>query len=235
MENDMPHESITLDTNSGALVAMVESTAPTIEMAQQLSTGLVAPSTGVLQGSLAGTPSAQSVVVTTTPPPPYPQHPTVTTLAPLGVGMSVPYTVSPYSFAVQGLHPHPHHHPHFGSPLNHHPCTVTLPPPPHLQMYLSPPAFQYPPHAANQQAAYANLPPNTGAPGLPPNLQYYGTAVTLAPTTSAAVGIRAAAAVANANGAAPPHHHVYPIATTTIQQGGALQVSPAAGRIYIVY
>jgi hypothetical protein len=102
-------------------------------------------------------------------------------------------------------------------------------------MYLSPPAFQYPPHAANQQAAYANLPPNTGAPGLPPNLQYYGTAVTLAPTTSAAVGIRAAAAVANANGAAPPHHHVYPIATTTIQQGGALQVSPAAGRIYIVY
>jgi hypothetical protein len=36
--------------------------------------------------------------------------------------------------------------------------------------------------------------------------------------------MRAAAVVANANGAAPPHHHVYPIAATTIQQGGALQV-----------
>jgi hypothetical protein len=60
---------------------------------------------------------------------------------------------------------------------------------------------------------------------LPPNLQYYGTSVTLAPTTSAAVGMRAAAVVANANGAAPPHHHVYPIPATTIQQGGTLQVS----------
>ncbi|XP_021938026.1 zinc finger SWIM domain-containing protein 8 isoform X2 [Zootermopsis nevadensis] len=223
-ENEMPHESLSLDTNSGALVTMVEPTPPSIEMSQQLPTGLVSPSTGVLQGNLAGTPGAQSVVVTTTPPPPYPQHPSVTTLAPLGVGMSVPYTVSPYSFAVQGLHPHPHHHPHFGSPLNHHPHTVTLPPPPHLQMYLSPPAFQYPPHAANQQAAYANLPPNAGGPGLPPNLQYYGTAVTLAPTTSTAVGMRAAAVVANTNGAAPPHHHVYPITAATIQQGGTLQV-----------
>jgi hypothetical protein len=96
-------------------------------------------------------------------------------------------------------------------------------------MYLSPPAFQYPPHAANQQAAYANLPPNAGAPGLPPNLQYYGTAVTLAPTTSAAVGMRAAAVVANANGATPQHHHVYPIAATTIQQAGTLQVSLPSG------
>ncbi|PSN52082.1 hypothetical protein C0J52_03900, partial [Blattella germanica] len=224
MENETPHESLTLDTNSGALVTMVESPAPALEIAQPLGAGLVPPSTGVLQSNLTATPGAQSVVVTTTPPPPYPQHPTVTTLAPLGVGMSVPYTVTPYSFAVQGLHPHPHHHPHFGSPLNHHPRTVTLPPPPHLQMYLSPPAFQYPPHAANQQAAYANLPPSAGAPGLPPNLQYYGTAVTLAPTTSAAVGMRAAAVVANANGGAPPHHHVYPIQATAIQQGGALQV-----------
>ncbi|KAJ9580171.1 hypothetical protein L9F63_004188, partial [Diploptera punctata] len=206
MENETPHESLTLDTNSGAL---------------PLPAGLVPPSTSVLQGNLAATQGAQSVVVTTTPPAPYPQHPTVTTLAPLGVGMSIPYTVTPYSFAVQGLHPHPHH-PHFASPLNHHPRT--LPPPPHLQMYLSPPAFQYPPHAANQQAAYANLPPSAGAPGLPPNLQYYGTAVTLAPTTSAAVGMRAAAVVANANGGAPPHHHVYPIPATTIQQGGTLQV-----------
>ena len=230
MENEMPHDSLTLDTSSGALVTMVESAPPSIEIAQQLPTGLVPPNTGVLQGSIAGTPGAQPVVVTTTPPPPYPQHPTVTTLAPLGVGMSVPYTVTPYSFAVQGLHPHPHHHPHFGSPLNHHPHTVTLPPPPHLQMYLSPPAFQYPPHAANQQAAYTSLPPNAGAPGLPPNLQYYGTAVTLAPTTSAAVGMRPAAVVANANGGAPPHHHVYPIPATTIQQAGTLQVSLSSGR-----
>ena len=65
---------------------------------------------------------------------------------------------------------------------------------------------------------------------MPPNLQYYGTAVTLAPTSSAAVGMRPAAVVANANGAAPPHHHVYPIPAATIQQAGTLQVSLCSGR-----
>jgi hypothetical protein len=47
--------------------------------------------------------------------------------------------------------------------------------------------------------------------------------------------MRAAAAVANANGAAPPHHHVYPIATATIQQGGALQVGLPAWGMNAVY
>lgn len=188
MECEVPHEPLPLDPKG--LVSFLE--------AQQMG-----PSGN---GLLAAGAAAQAVVVTSTPPPPH-LHPTVTTLAPLG--MSVPYTVSPYSFAV-----HPHHQ--FTGPLAHHPRAVALPPP-HLQMYLSPPTFQYPPHAANQQAAYSGLPPPA-----PPSLQYYGTAVTLAPTTSAAVSVRVAV-----SGTAPPphHHHVYPITAATMQQGAALQVT----------
>nr|CAD7575084.1 unnamed protein product [Timema californicum] len=195
LDNEGPHEAMALDSH-GTLLALVEPPTGSLDLSQQISA--LPPSAAV-----------QPVVVTTAPPPLYPPHPAVTTLAPLGVTMSVPYTVGPYSFAVQGIHPHPHHHHphphHFGTPMNHR--AVALPPPPHLQMYLSPPAFQYPPHAANQQPAYASLPPT------PANLQYYGTAVTLAPTTQ---GLRAATVTAGVNtgGNCPPqpqHHHMYPM------------------------
>lgn len=103
------------------------------------------------------------------PPPPY-------TTAPL----ALPYTI-PFGFTVQPLPPHyqitTRHHPH-----------MALPPP---QVYhLAAPTFQYPPHAANNQPAYASLTPVNQ----PPNLQYYG--------------VRSHATVP---------HHVFPVAGATMQ------------------
>ncbi|XP_063237726.1 zinc finger SWIM domain-containing protein 8 homolog isoform X2 [Bacillus rossius redtenbacheri] len=131
MDSEVPPEAMAVDSH-GTLLAMVE---PAQEMP---------PPSGAVQ---------PVVVTTAAPPPPYPSHhPAVTTLA-----MSVPYSVGPYSFAVQGLH--------FGGPMAHRP--VALPPPPHLQMYhLSPPAFQYPPHAASPYLV-ASAPPHHMYP-LPP-------------------------------------------------------------------
>lgn len=97
------------------------------------------------------------VVVTTAPPPPF-QHPAVTTLAPLG--MSVPYAVAPYSFTV-----HPHPHVSYGGPIHPHAVQLHQPPPSHVQMFLQPPQFQYPPHTNNQPfngsqpAPYTNMAP----------------------------------------------------------------------------
>lgn len=150
IENELAHDPL-LDPH-GALVALIE---PNPDM--QMPPGLPGQN---------GTPvitNAGPVVVTTAPPPPY-QHPAVTTLAPLG--MSMPYAVGPYSFTVQGLHPH---HVSYGGPI--HPHAVQLhQPPPHVQMYL--PQFQYPPHTTNQQS-YANIPPPTqqGTYQVPPNAQ----------------------------------------------------------------
>ncbi|XP_046667427.1 zinc finger SWIM domain-containing protein 8 homolog isoform X2 [Homalodisca vitripennis] len=92
------------------------------------------------------------------PPPPY--HPPP---------LALPYTIAPFGFTVQPVlqlarHPHPH---------------VT-----HQVYHLSPPTFQYPPHAANNQPAYASI-------SQPPGLQYYGV---------------------RSHGSVP--HHVFPIAAT---------------------
>ena len=90
IENDIPHEAI-IDPHS-AFIAMVDSNAD-----MQLAPGMSAQNGAQVQMTNGG-----PVVVTTAPPPPYqhPQHPAVTTLAPLG--MPVPYAVAPYSFTVQG-------------------------------------------------------------------------------------------------------------------------------------
>lgn len=148
IENEIPHEAI-LDAH-GALVALIE---PNAEMQMVPPPGLSQPNAPPVLGN--GGP----VVVTSAQPPNYP-HPTVTTLAPLG--MSVPYAVAPYSYTVQGIHPH---HVSYGGPL--HPHTVQIQPPPgHMQMYLPPPQFQYPPHASNQQQMLPNQQPNY--PNIPP-------------------------------------------------------------------
>ncbi|CAK9795279.1 Zinc finger SWIM domain-containing protein 8 homolog [Anthophora quadrimaculata] len=113
----------------------------------------------------------QAVVVTSTQPPPqpYPTHPTITTLAPLGVGM--PYTVAPYSFV------HPHHSiPTFGGPMPSH--RVTLPPvPPHMQMYHAafPPHPGHPQHPQHpQHSQHPQHPHHPSQPTQPPALpQYY--------------------------------------------------------------
>lgn len=156
MENELPpHENI-MDPH-GALVALIEPTpAVPVDMPQQMPPGHPAQNNGA---------GASVAVVTTAPPPPY-QHPAVTTLAPLG--MSVPYAVTPYSFTVQGIHPHhPHPHMNYGGPI--HPHTVQLPPPPHVQMYL--PQFQYSsqsnnqPFTPNQPSSYGNMPPPAAQQG----------------------------------------------------------------------
>ncbi|XP_031334214.1 zinc finger SWIM domain-containing protein 8-like [Photinus pyralis] len=148
MENEIPHDAL-IDP----LVALVDPNAG-VEIQPQVGTGMPQ------QNGAAVITNSGPVVVTTAPPPPY-QHPTVTTLAPLG--MSVPYAVAPYSFTVQGLHPHPHVS--YGGPLHPHAVQLHQQPPPHMQMYLSPPQFQYPPHTNNQQfsngqqSTYSSLPP----------------------------------------------------------------------------
>ncbi|XP_022909187.2 zinc finger SWIM domain-containing protein 8 homolog [Onthophagus taurus] len=104
------------------------------------------------------------VVVTTAPPQPY-QHPAITTLA-APIGVSMPYAVAPYSFTVQGIHPQLS----YGGPI--HPHAVQLHQPGHVQMYLSPPQYQYPPHTANQQ--FSNSPQQNYPPiqtNLPPSIQ----------------------------------------------------------------
>lgn len=195
MENEMSHENL-MDPH-GALVALIEPNA-----SLEIPPGHPSQNNGSVMGNNA------SVVVTTAPPPPY-QHPNVTTLAPL-YPVPVPYA----SFAVQGIHPHH---------VTYHPHTVQLPPPPHVQMYLSPPPqFQYqqqpnnppfnaniqppqqggyalqpgnpgsqyphpsgaPPYPPPTQTAYSQMPTNGGPPQMQPNIQYYSTAVTIAPTAA---------------------------------------------------
>lgn len=158
---EMPHEPV-MDPH-GALVALID---PNSEVSLPPNMQNGAP---VLANN-------GPVVVTTAPPPPPYQHPhaTATTLAPLG--MSMPYAVSPYSFTVQGLHPHHPHHVSYGGPL--HPHTVPLPAaPPHMSMYLQPPQFQYPTQPTNQQfsnnqqTSYPNISaPQQGGYAVPPNV-----------------------------------------------------------------
>lgn len=224
IENDLPHDPL-LDAH-GALVALIE---PNPDM--QIPPGLPGQN---------GTPvitNSGPVVVTTAPPPPY-QHPAVTTLAPLG--MSMPYAVGPYSFTVQGIHPH---HVGYGGPIHPHPVQI---PPPHVQMYLSPPQFQYPPHTTNQQFStnqqtYASIPPPTQqgtypvppnpqtqyqmpaptqanyGPNMPPNpgpqMQYYGAAVTIAQSP-------------NLRSAPVPAGHVYPLTLPPNNASGMVQAPP---------
>lgn len=212
IENDLPHDPL-LDAH-GALVALIE---PNADI--QIPPGLSGQN---------GTPvitNSGPVVVTTAPPPPY-QHPAVTTLAPLG--MSMPYAVGPYSFTVQGLHPH---HVSYGGPIHPHAVQLHQPPPPHVQMYLSPPQFQYPPHTTNQQS-YANIPPpaqtqyqmpapaptNYPPPNMQPNpgpqMQYYGAAVTIAQSAN----IRSAPV--------PAPGHVYPLSLAASNASGMVQAPP---------
>ncbi|EGI60930.1 Zinc finger SWIM domain-containing protein [Acromyrmex echinatior] len=101
---------------------------------------------------------AQTVVVTSTQPPPqHYTHPTITTLAPLGVGM--PYAVGPYSFV------HPHHSiATFSGPMPSH--RVTLPPAPHMQMY-----HPFPHHPGHPQHPPHPHHPSPAAP--PPPGPYY--------------------------------------------------------------
>ncbi|XP_034174231.1 zinc finger SWIM domain-containing dorado isoform X1 [Osmia lignaria lignaria] len=141
-QDNMPHDSLQLDLNG---VLLVEP----------------GPSVDISNGQMMPGP-AQAVVVTSTQPPPqpYPTHPTITTLAPLGVGM--PYAVGPYSFV------HPHHSiPTFGGPMPSH--RVTLPPaPPHMQMYHA----AFPPHPGHPQ--HPQHPHHPSQPTQPPSLpQYY--------------------------------------------------------------
>lgn len=148
LENEMPHEPM-LDPH-GALVALIDA-GPDVQMAQGLPAQNGPP-------VLANGPP---VVVTTAPPPPF-QHPTATTLAPLG--MPVPYAVAPYSFAVQGLH-----HVSYGGPIHPHAVHLHQPPHPHMQMYVQSPQFQYPPHTNNQQFSNNQQPSYGGMPnGQPP-------------------------------------------------------------------
>lgn len=195
MENELGHENL---MDHGPLIALIEPNA-SLDMNAGHN-----PQNGA--GVIANN---ASVVVTTAPPPPY-QHPNVTTLAPL-----YPVPV-PYASFVQGIHPH--HVTYHGGSI--HPHTVQLPPPPHVQMYLTPPPqFQFPPQSTSQSfnsnippnpqtpyplpntsanqypqpppvgpyppppnpAAYPNMPQNNTQ--MPPNIQYYSTAVTIAPTT----------------------------------------------------
>ncbi|XP_024943377.1 zinc finger SWIM domain-containing protein 8 isoform X1 [Cephus cinctus] len=141
-QDEIPHDPLQLDPN-GAL--LVEPGPPVDMTAGQMIPG-----------------ATQAVVVTSTQPPPqpYPPHPTINTLAPLGIGM--PYTVGPYSFV------HPHHPiPAFGTPMPPHRVTLP-PPPPHMQMYH--PAF--PPHPGHPQHPQHphHAPPATQPPPVP---QYY--------------------------------------------------------------
>ncbi|KRT86467.1 hypothetical protein AMK59_1153, partial [Oryctes borbonicus] len=222
IENDLPHDPL-LDPH-GALVALIE---PNPEM--QIPPGLPGQN---------GTPvitNSGPVVVTTAPPPPY-QHPAVTTLAPLG--MSMPYAVGPYSFTVQGLHPH---HVSYGGPIHPHAVQLHQQPPPHVQMYLSPPQFQYPPHTTNQQA-YANIPPPTqqGAYQVPPNAQtpYQMPAPaqanypppTLPPNASAQMQYYSAAVTIaqspNIRSAPVPAGHVYPLPLAPNNAAALVQAPP---------
>lgn len=235
IENELPHEAL-LDPH-GALVALIE-TSPDV-----MPPGLP-PQNGPPVITNSG-----PVVVTTAPPPPY-QHPAATTLAPIGV--SVPYAVAPYSFAV-----HPHHV-SYGGPIHPHAVHLHQPPHPPVQMYLQSPQYQYPPQTSNQQQYSNNQPPpvymqpaqqqtyavqsnqyqlppqpppsnfapsqNSGYPSnvsapppMQPNIQYYGTAVTIAQPTN----IRTATVATG---------HLYPVA---IQAGGSVQpavVRPQAHR-----
>lgn len=242
VDNEIPHDPL-----MDPLVALVDQNSG-VEMQQQIPPG-VPPQNG---GSIIT--NKGPVVVTTAPPPPY-QHPTVTTLAPLG--MSVPYAVAPYSFTVQGLHPHPHVS--YGGPIHPHAVQLHQPPPPHMQMYLPPPQFQYPPHTTNQQftsgqqptytnmaptqqgayavpssapsqyqlpppvsaayapgqgSSYSNMSPNS-ASQMQSNIQYYGTAVTLAQP-------------ANLRAAPIPAGHMFPVAIATNAPGPVQSQSIAA-------
>nr|XP_031845470.1 zinc finger SWIM domain-containing protein 8 isoform X2 [Nomia melanderi] len=157
-QDDMPpHDPLQLDLNG---LFMVEP-GPPVDM----SNGQMMPG------------PTQAVVVTSTQPPPqpYPTHPTITTLAPLGVGM--PYAMGPYSFV------HPHHSiTTFGGPMPSH--RVTLPPAPsHMQMYHA--AFpshpghpQHPqhPHHPTQSAQPQSLPQYyTPQPPPPPGTHHLFT------------------------------------------------------------
>lgn len=232
MESEMPHDNL-MDPH-GALVALIEPN-PTLEM----------PPGHPSQNGNSVMGNNTSVVVTTAPPPPY-QHPNVTTLAPL-YPVPVPYA----SFAVQGIHPH--HVTYHGSSI--HPHAVQLPPPPHVQMYLSPPPFQYPqqtnsqPFNTNippaQQGAYAisgnpstqyphpsgassypppapptypNIPANGGPPPLQPNIQYYSTAVTIAPTAAMRSG-------------AVTGGHMFPLPMGPNNGGGMVAAQPTVPNI----
>lgn len=166
----MPHDNL-IDPH-GALIALIEPQ-PNLEMAAghpAQNPNVMASNGSLISNNPGMMGNNGSVVVTTAPPPPY-NHPNITTLAPL-------YPVSvPYASFVQGIHPHP---------LTYHggALPVQLPPPPHVQMYLTPPPpFQYPPQTQNQsfntntQPTFNNghYPPQNG----PANIQYYSTAVTI--------------------------------------------------------
>lgn len=239
---EMTHEPM-LDPH-GALVALIE---PTPEV--QLPPGLPPPNGPSVIAN--GGP----VVVTTAPPPPF-QHPAATTIAPLG--MSMPYAVAPYSFAVQGLHPH---HVSYGGPIHPHAVHLHQPPHPHMQMYMQSPQFQYPPHTTNQQftnnqqptygnmqttqppafavspsapaqyqlpppgqanyspgqgAPYANIASNPNGP-IQPNIQYYGTAVTIAQPTNMRTATMAAG-------------HIFPVAIQPGNTSGMVSAQQAVVR-----
>lgn len=231
IENDV----ISQDPLTDPLVGLVDPNSG-IDHQQQGPPGLPPPNQGPVMSNNG------PVVVTTTPPPHF-QHPSnITTLAPLG--MTVPYAVSPYSFAVQGIHPH--RQISYGGPIHPHAVQLHQPSPPHMQMYLPPPQFQYPPHANNQQfptgqqppypnmtppqqggypiqsnapsqyqlpppvqatyatnqaSSYTNMSPNA-ATQMQSNIQYYGTAVTIAQPTNLRPG-------------PVPSGHIFPIAIAT--------------------
>ncbi|XP_032671069.1 zinc finger SWIM domain-containing protein 8 isoform X2 [Odontomachus brunneus] len=143
-QDEVPHDPLQLDLNG---VLLVEP-GPPVDL----------PNNQMMPGP------TQAVVVTSTQPPPQPYsaHPTITTLAPLGVGM--PYAVGPFSFV------HPHHSiATFSGPMPSH--RVTLPPaPPHMQMY-----HAFPPHPGHpqhpQHPPHPHHPPPPAPP--PPGPQYY--------------------------------------------------------------
>ncbi|KMQ94255.1 zinc finger swim domain-containing protein [Lasius niger] len=137
-QDEIPHDPLQLDLNG---VLLVEP-GPSVDLS----------STQMMPGP------AQTVVVTSTQPPPQPYtHPTITTLAPLGVGM--PYAVGPYSFV------HPHHSiATFSGPMPSH--RVTLPPAPHMQMY-----HPFPHHPGHPQHPPHPHHPSPAAP--PPPGPYY--------------------------------------------------------------
>ncbi|XP_020294167.1 zinc finger SWIM domain-containing protein 8 [Pseudomyrmex gracilis] len=135
-QDEIPHDSLQLDLNG---VLLVEPGPVEISNTQMMSG------------------PTQTVVVTSTQPPPQPYtHPTITTLAPLGVGL--PYAVGPYSF----LHPH-HSIATYSGPIPSH--RVTLPSAPHMQMY-----HPYPHHPGHPQHP-SHHPPSAAPP--PPPGPYY--------------------------------------------------------------
>lgn len=141
-QDDLSHDPLQLDLN-GVLL---------------LEPG---PPVDITNGQMVPGPTQAVVVTSTQPPPqPYPAHPTITTLAPLGVGM--PYPVAPYSFV------HPHHSiPTFGGPMPSHRLTLPVPSvPPH--MYHA----AFPPHPGHPQ--HPQHPHHPSQPTQPPSLaQYY--------------------------------------------------------------